>query len=121
MDSIAPFILLIVLACSVDALEHTDEDQSLRQSLLGSIFRNYYNSFGSEDKHLRSLPLDYSDTFAVKVAPLRERFLEEKEKKSPLYRLTKPISSRQTRLAAFGTMLLPKERENSAQKVWRYG
>jgi hypothetical protein len=123
MDFTSTFLLTIILACSVKAIDESEEENAFRQKLFGSLYRNLRNRELSENPELTRLHsygnLDSPSDFAF--PSIHEHFFEENTKRSPLYRMNKPISLRQTRLAAFGTMLVPKVGEKSAQKVWRYG
>ena len=123
MDLTSTFLLTIVLACSAKAIDESEEEHAFRQKLFGALYRNLRN------KELSGSPLmPRSHSFGnlasppeFGLPPMHEHITGINEKRSPLYRLNKPISSRQTRLAAFGTMLVPEVGEKSSPNVWRYG
>lgn len=122
-------ILFAIFASAVYSQDKLiDDELILDDHLLGNILKAYYRELhraaseyalhGTEAADEHTYP--YVGAYPDPSGPLPSMYHQTKVKKSPLYRLNTAI--RQTRLAPFGTMLVPKQRKvHSNTPSMRYG
>ena len=105
-----PQVLLIISALLIP---HVLSDNTVEP-------RRRLNRFLSSDLVLNSIYPPLFERGRSAERDSSQESLDEKIKKS-LYRLNRPITSRQTRLASFGTMLVPKHQSSNSRPTMRYG
>lgn len=115
-------VLISVISSSSNAFLVSEEDGAYREDILRTILERLQVK---DNENTLSNPFSMGNVnyYSGSVNPFREDFVDEKIKKSFLYRINKPtIRLRETRLAQFGrTMNPPKQAEKIFPKLLRYG
>jgi hypothetical protein len=115
-------VLSIFLTSSVDAFQEIEENDAFRHELLESILGKLQDKPDNDDTYPSPFSFENLNSFFSNVYPLRGGFVDDKNKRSHLYRIYNPIRLRETRPAQFGsTMNRPKQEEKIFSKLLRYG
>ena len=120
MDSLWNTLVIVVIVHSAIALDISDSDENaFKQSLLNFILRHSQQEIRPQANIAPSWEELYR--YPVDSGFATDEQMNTKTKRS-FYRLNRPINSRQTRLASFGTPVIPKHRaEHNSAPVLRYG